>query len=588
MEGRLWAARLCTLLLAAFPLGCASGGAKARASQPAAPPPAPVVQKLDPAPGVIAQAEAHLKAGLAAADEGEMDAARNAFDRAIETLASFPGGAYADPRVAEVYKRALDTVQVREVELAAAVTEDEPAPAEPAAIDAVAALPVSDAPASAESFAQAMAAVEAETHDLPVELNDAVLSCIDLYQGRLRDWFQEALSRGQQYLPGIRRVFAEEGIPQDLAYLALVESAFKTTAYSRAKAKGVFQFISATGKRYGLTVDWWVDERSDPDKATRAAARYLKDLYALFGDWNLAMAGYNAGEGKVLRGMSRYRKSDYWELRKTRALRPETKNYVPLIHAAIVIAKAPERYGFVAAPDTRPEWESVTVAGAYDLRVVAECAGQPVETLRELNPELRRLATPADRSYELRVPPGSGGHAARLPGRAAGRQEDRLSQARRAARADARVDRARQRRLGAGDRRGEPDGDAKAPAPGHRARDPRPRGQVARRGREPSGDPRDDEGPRPRALPHPARGHAELDRRGARHDDPEAQGLERPHGHAHLGGLRAPHLQRHGQVGGAVGRGGPRPAPPRRSLCSRATALSRRPLRGRAPCWRRR
>jgi membrane-bound lytic murein transglycosylase D len=364
---------------------------------------------VDAAPAVIAQAEAHLKAGLAAADEGEMDAARNEFDRAIEALASFPGGALADPRVAEAYRRALDTVQVREVELAAAATEDDAVPTEPAAIDAVAALPVSDAPASAESMAQAKAVVEAEPHDLPVELNDAVLSCIDLYQGRLRDWFQEALDRGQQYLPEIRRVFAEEGIPQDLAYLALVESAFKTNAYSRAKAKGVFQFISATGKRYGLAVDWWIDERSDPDKATRAAARYLKDLYALFGDWNLAMAGYNAGEGKVLRGMSRYRKTDYWELRKTRALRRETKNYVPLIHAAIVIAKAPDRYGFVLNPNTRPEWEAVTVAGAYDLRVVADCAGQPVETLRQLNPELRRLATPADRSYALRVPPGSGG-----------------------------------------------------------------------------------------------------------------------------------------------------------------------------------
>ncbi len=257
-------------------------------------------------------------------------------------------------------------------------------------------------------MAQAVAAVESETLDLPVELNDAVLSCIGLYEGRLRDWFQEALSRGQKYLPGIRQVFAEEGIPRDLAYVALVESAFKTNAYSRAKAKGVFQFVSATGKRYGLAVDWWVDERSDPEKATRAAARYLKDLYGLFGDWNLALAGYNAGEGKVLRGMSRYRKTDYWELRKTRALRPETKNYVPLIHAAIVVAKAPERYGFVVTKDALPEFERVAVKDAYDLRVVAECAGEPVETLRELNPELRRLATPADRAYDLRVPPGRG------------------------------------------------------------------------------------------------------------------------------------------------------------------------------------
>ncbi len=409
LEGRHWAARLCVVFLAGLPFGCASGGAS-RVATPE-PPPAPkqaVQEPADEAPVRIAQAEAHLKAGLAAADAGDIDEARNEFDRAIEALASFPGGAFADPRVAESYRRTLDTVQVREVELAAAASEEATAAAEPAAIDAVGALPVSDAPASAETMAQAVAAVESETIDLPVELNDAVLSCIGLYEGRLRDWFQEALSRGQQYLPGIRRVFAEEGIPQDLAYVALVESAFKTNAYSRARAKGVFQFISATGKRYGLAQDWWVDERSDPDKATRAAARYLKDLYRLFGDWNLALAGYNAGEGKVLRGLARYRKTDYWELRKTRALRPETKNYVPLIHAAIVVAKSPDRYGFVVAKDTRPEWEPVPVKGAYDLRVVAECVGEPVETLRALNPELRRLATPADRSYDLRVPPGRG------------------------------------------------------------------------------------------------------------------------------------------------------------------------------------
>jgi membrane-bound lytic murein transglycosylase D len=280
--------------------------------------------------------------------------------------------------------------------------------AQGAAIDAVADLPVGDAGPGEDALARASAAVEAESPDVPVDLNDAVLSCIDLYQGTLRDWFQEALSRGQPHLPHIRKVFAEEGVPQDLAYVALVESAFKTTAYSRAKAKGVWQFVSATGRRYGLAVDWWVDERSDPEKATRAAALYLKDLFELFGDWNLALAGYNAGEGKVMRAMARYGTDDFWRLRETRGLRRETKNYVPLVHAAIVLAKAPGRYGFVVAPAALPLVERVPVEGAVHLAVVAACAGESVEELRARNPELRRLATPADRTFALRVPEGRG------------------------------------------------------------------------------------------------------------------------------------------------------------------------------------
>jgi len=346
--------------------------------------------------------------GLVAADEGHLDRARAEFDAAVDTLLGYPGGALSEPRVAEAYRRTLETVHAREIELLALGDGFTETATEPASIDEVGALPVGEARASAETRAQAEAAVEAESLDLPIELNDAVLSCIDLYQGRLRDWFEAALSRGQAYLPHIREVFAEEGIPQDLAYVALVESAFKTSAYSRAKAKGVWQFISATGKRYGLDVDWWVDERSDPDKATRAAARYLKELYSLFGDWNLALAGYNAGEGKVLRAMKRYRTDDFWKLRETRGIRRETKNYVPLIHAAIVLAKAPERYGFTVTPEERAAFERVAIEGAFDLRVLAECAGEPVEAIRELNPELRRLATPADRTFSLRVPVGRG------------------------------------------------------------------------------------------------------------------------------------------------------------------------------------
>ena len=386
-------------------MACASGPKVARVSLPPTPPPA-AAPAADPVAAVVTEAESALRAGLAAADEGHLDRARAEFDRAVSLLLSYPGGAFAEARLAEAYRRTLETVQAREVEMIAAGDGFKEAGTEPASIDVVATLPVGATPASAETRAQATAAVAAEHPDLPVELNEPVLSCIDLYQGRLRDWFEGALSRGQKYLPHIREVFEEEGIPKDLAYVALVESAFKPTAYSRAKARGVWQFIGATGRRYGLQQDWWVDERSDPEKATRAAARYLKELHELFGDWNLALAGYNAGEMKVLRGLQRYHVKDFWELRQTRGLRPETKNYVPLIHAAVVLAKSPERYGFTITPEAAPQFERVAIEGAYDLRAIAECAGEPVEDIRALNPELRRLATPADRAFALRVPSG--------------------------------------------------------------------------------------------------------------------------------------------------------------------------------------
>jgi membrane-bound lytic murein transglycosylase D len=393
--------------LAAASLGasCASGGKKVVAVPVlASSPPSPVTP--DPIDSLLSESDTALRSGLAAADAGHLDRARADFDRAVDLLLAHPGGATSEPRLTEAYQRTLETIQVREIEMLAAGDGFTEAGSEPASIDAVGALPVDEEKASEETRAQAAAAVEAEKPDLPIELNEAVLSSIDLYQGRLRDWFEAALSRGQRHLPHIREVFAREGIPQDLAYVALVESAFKPTAYSRARARGVWQFIAATGRRYGLHQDWWVDERGDTEKATEAAARYLKQLHEMFGDWNLALAGYNAGEMKVVRAIRKYKTSDFWQLRKTRGFRRETKNYVPLIHAAIVIAKSPERYGFTVTPEPTPVFERVAIDGAYDLRVVAECAGEPVETLRSLNPELRRLATPAGRTFQLRVPDG--------------------------------------------------------------------------------------------------------------------------------------------------------------------------------------
>src|SRR5262245_5462335 len=384
-------------------LACAHGTPVARHEDPAPEQPKAVD---DPVSRLIAEADRHLDAGVTELKQGHLLKAREEFDQAIDVYLTAPGGAYANPRLSEAYRRSLEAIHLREIEaLAAGDGFSEPLP-EPASIDEVGEIAVAEAPPSEETRRTAEEAVREEINDFPVELNDAVLACIDLYQGRLRDWFSEALARGGRYLPHIREVFAEEGIPQDLAYTALVESAFKTNALSRAKAKGVWQFIADTGKRYGLQQDWWVDERSDPEKATRAAAKYLQELHTLLGDWNLVLAGYNAGEFKVLRGISRYGTNDYWKLRKTRAFRTETRNYVPLIHAAIVVAKAPEKYGFDITPEEPATFELASVAGPVDLRIVAECLETPLDEVRALNPELRRLATPARADYPLRVPEG--------------------------------------------------------------------------------------------------------------------------------------------------------------------------------------
>lgn len=382
---------------------CAHGGAPSPQAEPRAEP----RSASDAVARLIREADTHLAAGLAEMKDGHLNRAQEEFDRAVDAYLGFPGGAQSDPRLADAYRRTLDVIQQQEVEAAAAGDAYAEAPPEPAAIDAIGDLPVSEEPATAAARNKAENAVESEVNDFPVQLNDAVLACVDLYQGRLREWFAEALARGHRYLPHIREVFAAEGIPQDLAYVALVESAFKPAAYSRARARGVWQFVAATGRQYGLRQDWWVDERSNPEKATRAAAKHLKMLHALFGDWDLALAAYNAGERKILRGMARYKTRDYWQLRTTRAFRRETKNYVPLIHAAIVVAKAPDRYGFEISPEPVAEYETVTVEDAVDLRTIAECAGAPLDDVRDLNPELRRFATPAGRAYELRVPPGT-------------------------------------------------------------------------------------------------------------------------------------------------------------------------------------
>jgi membrane-bound lytic murein transglycosylase D len=393
-----WVVVVCLGVLAS---GCAHGQKASRGNaRPAALTPAQRTANL------IAAADAHLARGMDESRQGHLESARQEFNRAVDVYLTAPGGAYSSAAIAEAYRRTLQAVQVQELEVLAAGDGFTETQSEPAAIDDVGDLTLGLYSGEIRSIAEE--ALRREPTDLTIVLNDPVLSCIDLYQGRLREWFEDALSRGGRYLPRIREVFAAEGVPQDLAYLALVESAFHTRALSRAKAKGMWQFMPSTGRRFGLAQDWWVDERSDPEKATRAAARYLRELYELFGDWNLALASYNAGEGRVSRAMERYGANDFWTLSRVSNLAQETRNYVPMIHAAIVVAKAADRYGFDVAPEPVLTYDTVPVKGAVDLRVIAECVGTGVSTVQSLNPELRRLATPANRTFRVKVPEGRG------------------------------------------------------------------------------------------------------------------------------------------------------------------------------------
>ena len=208
----------------------------------------------------------------------------------------------------------------------------------------------------------------------------------------------------------IQNVFRAEGLPLDLAYVPLIESAFKPNALSRVKAKGVWQFMTGTAVENGLRRDWYIDERSDPEKATLAAAKYLRTLSTLFnGDWHLALASYNGGPGRLQRAIKTANLNDFWGLaEKPRALPHETREYVPMILAAIVIARNPAQYGFEFDPEAALAFESVTLPRPVDLRRVAEWTETTIDEIQTLNPELRRWTTPVrDTQYEMRVPPGT-------------------------------------------------------------------------------------------------------------------------------------------------------------------------------------
>jgi len=239
-------------------------------------------------------------------------------------------------------------------------------------------------------------------YDIPLVEHSRIPDYIELFQTTRRESFTRGLSRSRKYEKIIVPILREEGVPTDLYYLALIESAFNPKAYSRSKAMGIWQFIYTTGRAYGLRRTHWIDERRDPVKATHAAARHLKDLYEELGSWPLALAGYNAGVNRVKRAIKKGGTRDFWKLR----LPAQTRNYVPAFYAALIIGKDPGEYGFDIDYDAPVEYETVEVDGGTRLSLVATFCHTSLQGIRDINPEIRQGCAPPGGAYSLRIPPG--------------------------------------------------------------------------------------------------------------------------------------------------------------------------------------
>jgi membrane-bound lytic murein transglycosylase D len=364
-----------------------------------------------PAPASIEYLVLRVKEKFAAGEAnyraGHLEAARRDFDDAVDWMLESGYDPNGDPRLSELFHHVTDTVYSYELQAFRAGDGFTEAPAVPAPIDEVAEMTF---PVDPKLKERAEEAAKNISHDLPLTVNDVVVSYLNFFQTpRGRSIVENGLRRKGKYQEMISRVLREEGVPQDLIYLAQAESAFQPLALSRAGARGIWQFMQWRGNEYGLKRTWWVDERVDPEMSTRAAAQHLRDLYGLFGDWYLAIAAYNCGPGNVQKGIERTGYADFWELYKRNVLPRETKNYVPIILAMTLIAKDAAHYGIAAEPDSPVPTDVVKLGRAIDLRLVAETIDVDVATLRALNPSLLRMITPDTPDFVLHLPVGTSG-----------------------------------------------------------------------------------------------------------------------------------------------------------------------------------
>jgi membrane-bound lytic murein transglycosylase D len=405
--------------------------------------PAEVQQRSQDIQRIIDRSDERMQAAEGHFSRGEYEQARRAYDRSIDIILESGFDVRSDVRLQQYYKNLVDRIVQRQLALIArpantpagtpagtvaqvatttqtqsAVYRQERRPDErgfgeqryeASPLDDLATLKLTEAEMSGATDAQARATVAAAGLDFNFRPNSLVQSFINYYQGRGRTTMESGLRRSGRFMALARRIFKEEGVPQDLVWLSQVESAWSPTARSYAAAVGLWQFIPGTGSRFGLRQDYWVDERSSFEQATRASAKYLKwlaDRYA--GNWELAMAAYNTGEGRVDSAIARTGYADFWELYYRGLLPEQTRNYVPNILATVIIAKNPERWGFTAKAEPPITYDIVNVNNAVDLHLVADACDASYDYLLALNPELKRGITPPGLPYGLRVPVGKG------------------------------------------------------------------------------------------------------------------------------------------------------------------------------------
>jgi len=395
-------ARLGIAVLTAGAAACASAP-RPSSAQSAPRPAGPTADER-----AIAAASAEFDLGREAALAGDFVCARYRFSRAIDTVRP-PTGPPPSDSVESFSFEMYEGIQ--RYEALAGPTEE--AGTSSGEIDPEIEAQIESPETNPEAIATAREAVASDrpaaVPDVPIVVNDSVLRVIAAFQSdALHDKIQAGLVRSGRYLPMIHQVFAEEGLPQDLAMIAFIESSFLPLARSNKMAHGIWQFMPRTGRQYGLRSNGLVDERRDFEKSTRAAARYLAYLNEIFGDWYLAMAAYNAGEGKILRAINRTGARDFWHLASTNAIRKQTKNYVPAFLASVLISKNPSHYGFEVVPDPPLEFDTVRLERSISLEDLSKASQFPLEDLQSLNPELLTAVTPQQpEGYDLRIPDGT-------------------------------------------------------------------------------------------------------------------------------------------------------------------------------------